>query len=230
MCTQGPVCKGRGGLFLHGLSVQVLTRPFRCMHSTQSTASMSTIGGLPSRQSFYVPIDTHQGSGLPQFWSHTLMSMLHSIDHLRTGVGVSEHSCGVHPPHLGITGSHATSAGSRGVRERWRCAVARARGLPTTLSATAAITAAACRLAASSRACCLFSACTSGCHAQDLYDLYCLRGLIKMVFEHEQGAALGYRCRHNMDGPQSGSLVLWHYCNLHGCSPAAQLLPRSRIW
>ena len=127
MCTQGPVCKGRGGLFLHGLSVQVLTRPFRCMHSTQSTASMSTIGGLPSRQSFYVPIDTHQGSGLPQFWSHTLMSMLHSIDHLRTGVGVSEHSCGVHPPHLGITGSHATSAGSRGVRERWRCAVARAR-------------------------------------------------------------------------------------------------------
>jgi len=56
--------------------------------------------------------------------------------------------------------------GSEGV------ALPHARGLPTTLSATAAVTAAACRLAASSRACCLFSACT-----QDGYSYVLSQGM-----------------------------------------------------
>ena len=57
-------------------------------------------------------------------------------------------SRGVTPPVLAVG-----VCGSEGV------ALPHARGLPTTLSATAAVTAAACRLAASYRACCLFSAC-----------------------------------------------------------------------
>jgi len=62
--------------------------------------------------------------------------------------GLTLESRGVTPPMLAV-----------GVCGREGVALPHARGLPTTLSATAAVTAAACRLAASSRACCLFSAC-----------------------------------------------------------------------